>query len=83
MALFKHHRTVSLMKTKICFQMMIDGCANYSFETESVEEPLTNEENETTAESYVFVQVQKSMYSDITTNLLLFWHLKTDLMQKK
>jgi hypothetical protein len=47
------------MKTKICFQMMIDGCANYSFETESVEEPLTNEENETTAESYVFVQVQK------------------------
>ncbi len=38
---------------------MIDGCANYSFETESVEEPLTNEENETTAESYVFVQVQK------------------------
>jgi hypothetical protein len=63
--------------------MMIDGCANYSFETESVEEPLTNEETETTAESYVFVQVQKSMYSDITTNLLLFWHLKTDLMQKK
>jgi hypothetical protein len=59
MALFKHLRTVSLMKTKICFQMMIDGCANYSFETESVEEPLTNEENETTAESYVFVQVQK------------------------
>ena len=50
---------------------MMDGGANYSFETESTEEVVTADDDNETTDSYVFIQVRTTL----TISIWLFINL--------